>query len=345
MQNILSPGPATGSRSELLEEMQVLLLSDNPSPNQVTGLLRQDARLAHTSVDGVLYNIVAQINAALFPPITKLELIHTEGCNLACEYCFEKEMLGYRRMHDNVGQKAIDLLLDYSRDKPAVSITHFGGEPLVNFRAVRQMTEYAEREAKHRGKTITFSMTSNGVLIDDAKAEYLAEHKIMVLLSVDGLKDTHDKYRVDKRGRGTFEQVIRGLQVLKRTQRWIGVKMTVMPDNAASLLRDVLGLYELGVNQFVIGYATGISWSESEMQIYVEQWGKVYQWYKENPRDDLRMAEFEELEREGNEPVFSCQAGNDSITVTVDGEISPCSKILALNNKEPMVKLGDVRYN
>lgn len=320
-----------------------MLLSGNFDGRDVLELLERNEQITPDLAPAILYDVIARINASLFPAITKLELIHTEGCNLACEYCFEKEMLGYRRMSYEVGRRAVDLLFTYSQDKPEVTITHFGGEPTVNYTAVRAITEYTEEKAKSQGKVAKFSMTSNGVLIDDAKAEYFAAHNIKVLLSIDGLRKTHDKYRKDKRGLGTFEQAMQGLGSLKRTQKWIGVKMTVMPDNATNLFDDVLGLYDLGVNQFIIGYATGIEWPEDHMRTFAEQWAKIYHWYKEKPRDDLRVTDFEDLEEEASGPQFGCQAGNDSITVAVDGEISPCSKILALNNAKLMMKLGDVQ--
>ena len=86
-------------------------------------------------------------------------------------------------------------------------------------------------------------------------------HKIKVLLSIDGLKESHDRFRIDKSGKGTFEQAIQGMQLLKKSQPWIGTKMTVSPQNVPNLYDDVLGLYKLGVNDFVIGHATGMEWS------------------------------------------------------------------------------------
>jgi uncharacterized protein len=325
-------------------DIHTTLLSDDPDCTRILEILEKDGQLTPEVAHRVLYDVVLQINAALFPPITKLELIHTEGCNLACSYCFEKEMLGYRCMPADVGRRAIDLLFNYSQERPEVSITHFGGEPTVNFEGIRGMTAYAEEKARSHNKTVKFSMTSNGVLINDAMAAYFAEHNIMVLLSIDGLRETHNRFRVDKRGQGTFDRVLACLRTLKRTQGWIGVKMTVMPVNAANLFNDVVGLYQLGVNQFIIGYATGIRWSEQEMRTYVEQWRRAYQWYQEMSHDALRITDFDDFGKPAGGPVFGCQAGNDSITVTVNGSISPCSKMLALNNKDPMMKLGDVEH-
>jgi uncharacterized protein len=211
----------------------------------------------------------------------------------------------------------------------------------MNFKAIRLVTEHAEQRAAAFGKQLEFDMTSNGVLIREEMAEYFSEHQIMVLLSVDGLAETHDRFRRDKRGRPTFDRVMDGLRILKRTQRWVGIKMTVMPENVSALYDDVLGLYDLGVNQFIIGYATGIKWPHEAMESYSKELARVYRWYKARPGDDLRIAEFDDPDPG---VFFGCQAGRNSITAAVNGEISPCAKILALDNKRLLAKLGDVRY-
>ena len=117
-----------------------------------------------------------------------------------------------------------------------------------------------------------------------------------------------------------------------------------MPDAAASLLENVVGLYEQGVNQFVIGYATGVDWPADRMQVYGAQFAQVYQWYQAHKaRGDLRISEMDKIE-ENSPGYFGCQAGRISVTVTVGGEVSPCAKILALDNRKLLAKLGDVTY-
>jgi uncharacterized protein len=285
--------------------------------------------------------MMLELNKSLFQPITQLELILTEGCNLGCNYCFEKNMLGYKKMPLEIAKRAIDILFDYSQNESELKITHFGGEPTLNFPAIQYATEYAEKKGLDTGKNIEFNMTSNGVLITEKMADYFVQHKIMVLLSIDGLKSSHDRFRTDKFGNGTFEQVMKCMNILKKRQKWIGTKMTIMPQNAYDLFNDVKGLYDLGVNQFIIGYATGIKWPEKYIRIYSEQLGKVYDWYKDRTHSDLRIEDFDNPE---NEVYFGCQAGRTNITVAVNGDISPCAKILALNNKQILVQLGNIQY-
>jgi uncharacterized protein len=134
---------------------------------------------------------------------------------------------------------------------------------------------------------------------------------------------------------------MKGLRILKTRQPHIGVKMTVMPDNCPRLHDDVVGLYGSGVNYFIIGHATGVKWTAQAMEVYAQQWAKLYDWHKESVRNDLRIEGLEEGEFS---PSFGCQAGRNSISVGVDGQISPCSKILGINSRELVSKLGDIQY-
>ena len=320
------------------------LLNGNPNVPKLQSVLED--KLSPEEARELIYNIALKVNASIFPPITKMELMLTEGCNLGCSYCFEKNILGYKKMPLDIAFSAVDMFLDYSINEKELQLTHFGGEPTINFEAIKAVTEYAEKQAMSEGKHVSFNTTSNGVLLNDEMVDYFHEHDICVLLSIDGLAETHDRYRRDRKGNGTFLKVINGMKILKQKQKWIGIKMTVMPENVKSLYNDVLGLYELGVNQFVIGPASGIKWLEEDIRAFGFQLGKVYEWYKENRGDDLRITEFEELRGKQGEDFkyFGCQAGRNSISVAVNGEISPCSKILGIDNKQLLSKLGDVRY-
>jgi uncharacterized protein len=156
----------------------------------------------------------------------------TTGCNLGCSYCFEKDILRYRRMPVKVVKGVVDLLIKYFRDEASLKITHFGGEPTLNFKAIKFVTEYAEEKALAEGKTIEFNTTTNGTLLTEEMVDYFARYKIKVLLSVDGLQANYDRFRRDKKGRGTFSRVMRGLSLLKARQPWIAVKITGAPTTA-----------------------------------------------------------------------------------------------------------------
>jgi uncharacterized protein len=340
-----APLPRHGSApGELGEALRTAFLAVEPD---IPGLARSLGEKLGSSADAttLIYETAARLNGSLFSPLTHMELVHTEGCNLACTYCFEKDMLGQVRMPWEVARRAIDLLFDYSQGARELEITHFGGEPTLNFEGVRQATEYAERRAAASGQHLEFDMTSNGVLLDEEMVAYFADHHIRVLLSLDGLRDTNDRYRVDRKGRGTFERAMAGLRLLKTRQPWIGVKLTVMPENAARLFDDAMGLYALGVNHFIVGHATGVEWPEEYVADFGRELGRLHTWYRENPRDDVRVDDFEKGPNgngDGEGAYFGCRAGRSSIAIAVDGSISPCSKVLGFGRARMVGKLGDV---
>ncbi|PKN88728.1 MAG: hypothetical protein CVU51_03675 [Deltaproteobacteria bacterium HGW-Deltaproteobacteria-1] len=329
----------------LVREIVEQILSATPDVPLLLNRLQTELHQPAAAASRILYDVVRQVNSSLFPPVTKLELMLSEGCNLACSYCFEKSALRKRRMSGHIARAAIDLLFDYARDHSSLKITHFGGEPTLNFEVLSEATRYAEQKAAAVGKTVSFHMTSNGVGFTREMISFLADHHIMVLLSIDGLARTHDRFRVDRRGRGTFDLVMETVRNLKVRQPWIGAKMTVMPGAVDDLYDNVVGLYNLGVNQFVIGHATGVKWSVAEIEYLHAQLCRIRQWYEgRKHQHDLRIAEFE------NEPVkdhgnyFGCQAAQTGISTAANGEISACSKVITLKPDEVIGKLGDVDH-
>jgi uncharacterized protein len=239
-------------------------------------------------------------------------------------------------------EAAIDLLIDYSGGNKELVVTYFGGEPTLHFGGIRHATKYIEDRAAEANKVISLHMTSNGYRLTSEMVDYFSEHNIKVLLSIDGLEETHNSYRVLKSGRGTFTKLIDNMQRLKRRQPWIGAKMTIMPAAAANLFENVKGLHLLGVNQFLIGHATGVPWTKAQMETFRNQLKDVRDWYHAQPKHDLRISQFDEETDEC--ATFGCTAARTTISVACNGEIAGCSRITSLDNKKIIGKLGDVKY-
>jgi uncharacterized protein len=157
-------------------------------------------------------------------------------CNLDCKYCFflSKEMLypGDRfRMSDELLQTYIRQLLE-SQPLGEVNIAWQGGEPtLMGIDFFRRAVQYVEQYQKP-GQTILHTMQTNGTLLDDEWCAFFKEHNFLIGLSVDGPKAMHDAYRVDKRGRGSFDDVMSGCEVLRRHQVDVNILCTIHAANA-----------------------------------------------------------------------------------------------------------------
>jgi len=157
-------------------------------------------------------------------------------CNLDCTYCFflSKEMLypGSRfRMADELLETYIRQLLEAHRT-PEVMVAWQGGEPtLMGLDFFRRSVEYAERY-RRPGQTVQYTIQTNGTLLDDAWGTFLKEHDFLVGLSVDGPRDIHDRYRLNKGGKGTFREVMRGWETLRRHGVEFNILCTVHAANA-----------------------------------------------------------------------------------------------------------------
>ncbi len=335
-------------REQFIDRLSSLLLSSSSlDPKQLVCRFEDELGISEEEGQRLLYKIALYTNRSVFPPVTKVDLILTSGCNLRCKYCFESACGSPVSMAGATARSAVDLLVDYSGAESDLSVLFFGGEPTLKFDLIKEITEYAEEVAASRNKTIGFDMTSNGVLLNEEMIEFFSLHRIKVLLSIDGLRESHDRYRVDRSGRGTFERAIRGMRLLKAVQPWIGAKMTVSPENVPDLYEDVVGLYELGVNDFVIGHATGIDWTVIDREGLFDQLRKLYVWHKRSSRGDVRLSG--DIQVGGSDPSgkggsFVCEAGTSRICVDANGEISACGRVLALNDHQLLSKLGDVKY-
>ena len=149
-----------------------------------------------------------------------LHVAHT--CNLNCSYCFasqgkyhgERALMSYE-----VGKQALDFLMEHSGTRHNLEVDFFGGEPLMNFDVVKRLVAYARSVEKERGKHFRFTLTTNGVLIDDDVIDFANREMSNVVLSLDGRKEVHDRYRVDYAGNGSWDRIVPKFQKLVQARQ------------------------------------------------------------------------------------------------------------------------------
>ena len=145
-------------------------------------------------------------------PLQSMVLNVTNQCNLSCHYCYEfgedkvATPEGKKKFMDwETAKTSVDYFFDESRGRKSVHITFFGGETLMNFPLLRQVVDYARREADRRRVSIDFSLTTNATLLTPTIIEFLAENAVGVTVSIDGAKESQDAFRVFKNGRGSYD--------------------------------------------------------------------------------------------------------------------------------------------
>ena len=144
-----------------------------------------------------------------------LHVAHT--CNLNCAYCFASQgkYQGERAlMSFEVGRLALDYLVAHSGGRRNLEVDFFGGEPLMNFQVVKDLVAYARSIEKEAGKNFRFTLTTNGLLIDDDVIDFANRECSNVVLSLDGRREVHDRYRVDYAGNGSWERIVPKFQRL-----------------------------------------------------------------------------------------------------------------------------------
>lgn len=189
-------------------------------------------------------------------------------------------------------------------------------------------------------------MTTNVILLTTEMMEFFQAHSVKILFSIDELKESHDKHRKTKYGIPTYDIIAPKISQFKNYQPWLGTRLTVHPDTVNNLFENVVGLYDMGINQFIIGPATGIDWEDELLSEYFHHKFKIGEFYIEKLKDKepFRMTIFEETKQEiqNKEGIWGCQAGRDSLMIADNGDIYPCSKMYGLAQKPSHWIFGNV---
>ena len=177
-----------------------------------------------------------------------LHVAHT--CNLNCSYCFASQgkYHGERAvMSAEVGKRALDFLIEHSGTRRNLEVDFFGGEPLMNFDVVKELVAYARVREREAGKNFRFTLTTNGMLIDDDVIDFCNREMSNVVLSLDGRKEVHDRFRVDYAGNGSWERIVPKFQKLVRARggRNYYMRGTFTHQNP-DFLEDIRTMLDLG---------------------------------------------------------------------------------------------------
>ena len=279
-----------------------------------------------------------------------LHVAHT--CNLNCEYCFASQgkYHGDRAvMSFEVGKQALDFLMDHSGTRRNLEVDFFGGEPLMNWQVVKDLVAYARSVEKERGKNFRFTLTTNGMLIDDDVIDFANREMHNVVLSLDGRKEVHDRFRVDYAGKGSWETIVPKFQKLveKRGNKGYYMRGTFTHHNP-DFLEDIkamldLGFTELSMEPVVCPDDDPSALTEEDLAIVMDQYEKLAQLMLERRKAGKPFTFYHYmLDLTGGPCVYKrisgCGSGTEYMAVTPWGDLYPCHQFVG----EEKFKLGDV---
>ena len=279
-----------------------------------------------------------------------MHIAHT--CNLNCSYCFASQgkYHGERAlMSFEVGKRALDFLIENSGTRRNLEVDFFGGEPLMNFDVVKQLVEYARSIEKEHGKNFRFTLTTNGVLIDDDVIDFANREMSNVVLSLDGRKEIHDRYRVDYAGNGSWDKIVPKFQKLVEARGGKNYYMRGTFTHAnPDFLKDIqqmldLGFTELSMEPVVCAPGEPSELTAEDMPVVMDQYEKLAELMLSRDKEGKPFTFYHYMiDLTGGPCIYKrisgCGSGTEYMAVTPTGELYPCHQFVG----EEKFRLGDI---
>lgn len=266
----------------------------------------------------------------------------SHACNLTCQYCFagEGRYHGERALMSlETGKKAIDFLIENSAGRRNLEVDFFGGEPLLNWEVVKGIVAYARSVEKEHGKNFRFTLTTNGVLLDDEVTDFANREMHNVVLSLDGRPEVHDRMRKTPAGEGSYDLILPRFQkfVEKRGGKGYYIRGTYTRYNL-DFVEDLLHLADLGFTE--LSMEPVVSGPEPDYALREEDLPALFEQYERLAREMLRR------EKEGrgftfyhyildltrgpcvHKRISGCGVGTEYLAVTPSGDLYPCHQFV-----------------
>ncbi len=275
--------------------------------------------------------------------VVKALCLHiAHDCNLRCSYCFAGtgEYMGHRSLMSlEVGKKAIDFLIENSGNRRNLEVDFFGGEPLMNFDVVKGIVEYAREKEKESNKNFRFTITTNGILLDEEKRAYINENMHNVVLSLDGRKEINDEVRKRIDGKGSYDRILPLIKnmVDERGEKDYYVRGTFTRKNL-DFSADVLHLADLGFDQIsvepvVAAKDSGLDIRNEDLKAVCDEYERLAKEYVDRRKNGQWFNFFHfMIDLEGGPCIAKrlrgCGSGTEYLAVTPEGELYPCHQFV-----------------
>lgn len=282
-------------------------------------------------------------------PVVSISLFVAQSCNMRCVYCYGNggEYGDGGMMDAATALRAVDWLMENSRDAREVCVGFFGGEPLLNFPVIRTVVSYARRKAEDAGKAVTFSMTTNGSLFTEENIAFIREEDIRLLISFDGPPEMQNRQRPFRNGAGSYDLVAANIDRLRQTVPHLSARATVYGDADPLAIQEALA--KVGFSAYVFAPASPVLLGPRQAAASVDG------------ADERRLERMRALRRKeadellaairgralvqdaplrallamgdlltGTKRRYACGIGKNLAAITITGDIYPCHRFVGL---------------
>lgn len=258
----------------------------------------------------------------------------TANCNLNCKYCYEGDNKLNKTMSREVVDRAIDFTLEHFEEENELIVPIHGGEPFLEFEKMKYIVSEFKRKVAKKGKSVIFLTTTNATMINDEIIDFIVKEIPDVTISIDGTKDTHDKMRPFKGGKGSHDIVLKNsIKLLKQLPN-MRVRMTFDSDSVDSLYNDVRYVIDLGF-KFIVPAPNLFdkNWRNDHVAILENQIRLIKEYIRDRDNVFVSLTDKEDYKVKG-----PCNGGISSFHIYPDGNLYPC--MLTGGNKE--FHIGDI---
>ena len=328
------------SADEIVEELKGTYPEDQirESLDEVKGLVEANKLFTKD----VFEPVVGEFKEHHKPVVKALCMHIAHDCNLACKYCFaeEGEYHGRRElMSFETGKKALDFLVANSGNRVNLEVDFFGGEPLMNWDVVKQLVEYGRSVEEENNKKFRFTLTTNGVLLNDEVQDFLNKEMGNVVISLDGRKEVNDNMRPFRNGKGSYDLIVPKFQKLaeSRDQNNYYIRGTFTRENL-DFSEDVKHFADLGFKQISIEPVVGpeedpYSIREQDLPQILEEYDKLANEYIKRHKEGNGFTFFHfMIDLSGGPCVYKrlsgCGSGTEYLAVTPWGDLYPCHQFV-----------------
>lgn len=302
------------------------------------GFFRPEAPEQETEIDQYLRRILKKKSS-------HITLSISQACNMSCKYCyaeggnFGKEIL---LMSEETALRSVDYLFEKTKGVQDIGIIFFGGEPLLNFKVIKEAVRYSRELAKKTGQRVGYSLTTNGTIMNDEIIEFLCRNRFGLKVSMDGPKDIQDDMRPLKSGKGSYDLVAENLKRLLKRRGHLSVRPTL---NSHNLEMNRLAHFfeEFGFTRIGFGIAEGSCFAKEDYDFGPEEFEKIFSEYEITAKEIL-----DRLDRKENVPFnpfenllaeihnrrktrVRCGLARGVSTIAADGRIYPCHRYVGMD--------------
>lgn len=269
----------------------------------------------------------------------------TSGCNLNCNYCYSPP-IGKNDMPTEVAFKTIDFI---AANFPVnTGLIFFGGEPLLRKDLIHEAIDYSNWIKERSGFYMHYKTTTNGILLDEDFLKFAKTNHIEIAISIDGVKEAHDRFRRFKNGEKTFDMLQPKIDLLLNYQPYAKALMTITPETLPFYAKSFEYLIAKGFKYIIVSLDYSANWTDADMKILKKEYISISKIYEALIKKEQKFY-FSPFEmklashiKEDNMECYQCHLGKKQISISYIGDIYPCVQFVKDGISNLSYKIGDV---